>query len=112
MTVNSLGSRAKLPGIKSTNPDLKRGFNLSVALIPFGNFKDKTNRKQKYYYHVQCDNCLKYSRPHSVIKKPGALKLTIPIPETHRLAKLFMRLHHSSTFSSAHFSSSLTNVDP
>ena len=46
MMVNSLGTKARLPGIKSLI--LRELFNLSEPLIPSGNFKDKINLKQKH----------------------------------------------------------------
>lgn len=46
MMVNSLGTKATLPGIKSLI--LRELFNLSEPLIPSGKFKDKINIKQNH----------------------------------------------------------------
>ena len=50
MMVNSLGTKARLPGIKYLI--LRELFNLSKHLIPSGKFKGKVNIKQKHHYLV------------------------------------------------------------
>lgn len=50
MMVNSLGTKARLPGIKYLI--LRELFNSSKHLIPSGNFKGKLNIKQKHHYLV------------------------------------------------------------